>query len=314
MGQFLLGSVWGRDSFSLAGESGKRTEDIIRNSRLWYSKASAFNDPFDCNLMIAGKAEGEWEEMFGSFVGRVGEDFRLGTASLIRQAGGRVPRLLQPKKTEMRRWQITITDKEGRARDTAEFFNSVQERRLRKMYQILDESFGVLSLSTKPDDILMWSHYSNRHDGVCLEFHTPAHPNAFPRLFPVRYDKQYPYLSPHFPDLLATMQGKGKASTNRLLLDVGHALASGLKDDDTDKSKKAGLGVPLVLCQVGQVGIRRRMARTERRAGFRAVHETGPEGYHRRLREHRGESRVGAKDGRGPASEDQALQGGQEEA
>jgi hypothetical protein len=170
---------------SLAGESGKRTEDIIRNSRLWYSKASAFNDPFDCNLMIAGKAEGEWEEMFGSFVGRVGQDFRLGTASLIRQAGGKVPRLLQPKKTEKRRWQIRITDKEGRARE--------------------------------------------------------------------------------------------------------------------------------VLCQVGQVGIRRRMARTERRAGFRAVHETGPEGYHRRLREHRGESRVGAKDGRGPASEGQALQGGQEE-
>ena len=30
--------------------------------------------------------------------------------------------------------------------------------------------FGIVSLSMKPDDILMWSHYSNGHSGFCIGF------------------------------------------------------------------------------------------------------------------------------------------------
>lgn len=232
---------------SLSEESRAWTEDIIRNSRLWYSKASAFNDPFDCNLSITGKAEGEWEQMFGDAIGRFGDWFRSGVTGLMKKAGVDVPKALQPKereKTEVRRWDMTIKDSEGNLVDTAEFFNSLQRRRLARMYEILDESFGVLSLSAKPDDILMWSHYANRHDGVCLEFRTTAHPNAFPRLHPVRYELRYPSLSAHFPDFLEMMQRKRKHVKQTLLLDVAHLLAGELRDEaETDPVSSATLDV-----------------------------------------------------------------------
>jgi hypothetical protein len=32
------------------------------------------------------------------------------------------------------------------------------------------ESWRVYCLSTHPDNSLMWSHYSNRHRGICVEF------------------------------------------------------------------------------------------------------------------------------------------------
>ena len=31
-------------------------------------------------------------------------------------------------------------------------------------------SLGIFCLSERSDDILMWSHYSNGHRGVCLQF------------------------------------------------------------------------------------------------------------------------------------------------
>lgn len=32
--------------------------------------------------------------------------------------------------------------------------------------------FGILSCSTRNDSILMWSHYSNYHRGVCIRFNS----------------------------------------------------------------------------------------------------------------------------------------------
>ncbi len=41
--------------------------------------------------------------------------------------------------------------------------------------------FGVLSLTSKRDSVLMWSHYANSHKGFCLEFDTSAKPFASAR-------------------------------------------------------------------------------------------------------------------------------------
>jgi hypothetical protein len=34
------------------------------------------------------------------------------------------------------------------------------------------ENFGILSLSETPNNILMWSHYANSHQGICIGFNT----------------------------------------------------------------------------------------------------------------------------------------------
>lgn len=65
---------------------------------------------------------------------------------------------------------------------------------------------GVLSLSARPDSVLMWSHYCNSHKGFCLGFHGPELQqflrNRFnltkriPVWYPVEYVDEYPNLLP----------------------------------------------------------------------------------------------------------------------
>lgn len=41
---------------------------------------------------------------------------------------------------------------------------------LNKSYSLGIEKFGILSLTTKKDNLLMWSHYANSHKGLVIEF------------------------------------------------------------------------------------------------------------------------------------------------
>jgi hypothetical protein len=224
------------------GTDRTRTLQIIEKNELWYSKASGFNDPFDCSHMIAGQTTEEWAEYLGGAIDRVGEEARVALSKLAQKKFPQPKHQVERKKRE---WTITTRDKQGRELDTAEVLNSVQEKHIKKLYQLLDKSFGVLSLSEKPDDILMWSHYSNSHDGICLEYDPSAHPKAFPRLNPVRYQESYPYFSWLFPNQLEMMLEKGKASKSRLLLDTANILAGGLADEagPEDDAASAALGV-----------------------------------------------------------------------
>lgn len=67
----------------------------------------------------------------------------------------------------------------------------------------LMERSAVCCLSTLPDNILMWSHYADAHQGICLRF-TPAakiSPKLNPELihfelaFPVHYSEKRPEIN-----------------------------------------------------------------------------------------------------------------------
>ena len=51
--------------------------------------------------------------------------------------------------------------------------------------------YGILSLSAKNDNILMWSHYADYHKGFCIEFKRSPH-NPLGSTQPVEYVKEYP--------------------------------------------------------------------------------------------------------------------------
>jgi hypothetical protein len=48
--------------------------------------------------------------------------------------------------------------------------NGVTRGILDAFYQGLNENIGVLSLTEKPDDLLMWAHYAQNHKGFVIEF------------------------------------------------------------------------------------------------------------------------------------------------
>jgi hypothetical protein len=66
----------------------------------------------------------------------------------------------------------------------------------RRMYLELFEKetglLGMLCLSEKPNDILMWSHYADGHTGFCLKFDKVGLKEFFGFCEPVKYRKPYP--------------------------------------------------------------------------------------------------------------------------
>lgn len=52
------------------------------------------------------------------------------------------------------------------------------------------DGLGVFSVSTKQDDILMWSYYAGGHSGICIEFALME--SFFSMVQPVVYSEEYP--------------------------------------------------------------------------------------------------------------------------
>lgn len=50
---------------------------------------------------------------------------------------------------------------------------------------------GIACFSLSPSNLLMWSHYSNFHKGVCLMYDTSKDKNAFHRIRPMDYKTEF---------------------------------------------------------------------------------------------------------------------------
>lgn len=56
------------------------------------------------------------------------------------------------------------------------------------------ERWRIYCLTSRPDSVLMWSHYTQKHTGICLEFDTGYHP--FSLAFRVKYEERLPRIGP----------------------------------------------------------------------------------------------------------------------
>lgn len=53
------------------------------------------------------------------------------------------------------------------------------------------DRFGIACFSLSPSNLLMWSHYSNFHKGICLMYDTSKDKNAFKRIRPIDYKEKF---------------------------------------------------------------------------------------------------------------------------
>jgi Protein of unknown function (DUF2971) len=67
---------------------------------------------------------------------------------------------------------LLTAERQAKAQDLKEY----RYEEIERMTQELVDYLGILSLSTKRDSILMWSHYANGHKGFCLEFDAEKEP------------------------------------------------------------------------------------------------------------------------------------------
>jgi hypothetical protein len=146
---------------------------MLSSNELYFAASDSFNDPFDC------RARKDFE-----FIDD--DDFIEKWSVLERNRKG-----------------ITIEDAKSNlkviASDPVKKGQYIKEQS-NEFQKIVLQSFGICSFSEVNNDILMWSHYSDSHYGLCLEFkRSPT--NTLENAQPITYpnDDDFPYID-YWPD------------------------------------------------------------------------------------------------------------------
>ncbi len=115
---------------------------ILTHNEMYFSSPLQFNDPFDCG--VGFKWEGLSLEDYRNFVYEFVD-------SEITSDTDRMKMLLKMKETAKK------------------FANKdVLAKTVKKTIDIVNRKMGVFSLSGNLDSILLWSHYTSAHRGICL--------------------------------------------------------------------------------------------------------------------------------------------------
>lgn len=129
----------------------------ISKNELWFSSPKKFNDPFDCNYPILNDIS---PEDYRRFAEMCAETTTADPLPIIRKYKNASP--LERK----------------------EILNGVTEIFLSKI-----DSWGVCCCSKTWDSILMWSHYTDKHTGICIGYDESTSDRE---LYEVRYASHYP--------------------------------------------------------------------------------------------------------------------------
>ena len=139
----------------------------LKNQVLYFGSPSKFNDPFEC-----------------AFSPQIGTPSAVATNAIA-------ARLFSNGLIDSDLLQQFL-------RDESDIWIGQFKASLEKMIsENLDHSFktiGVSCFSACNDNILMWSHYADRHEGFCLEFRTEFEP--FTKARPVTYLSGLPVIDP----------------------------------------------------------------------------------------------------------------------
>lgn len=156
---------------SLDGDAKKRTRQTIMDSAIWFSKPGDFNDLFDCSPSYSIE----------------------GPTSAFKEYMKRVARKERPllNRQELRSHLAEVSKNQLLYCKSPAFLTKIREN----VQKIMNE-FGVLSLSTKPNQVLMWSHYAASHTGICLRFSRVQEDFVFSTARRVIYCAERPIVNP----------------------------------------------------------------------------------------------------------------------
>ena len=152
--------------------SNKFHRKIITRQQIYFPKTSQFNDPFDGNIPVRWDLM-TYEECFEKNLELINIVHKDKDQKLVREYAKKVT-------DEKTLWH-------------PEKLASERPEQLEKWNSII----GLLSLSSVPDNILMWSHYSNNHTGFVIGLDTNSLFNDydFDYIEPIVYQTQYPTIS-----------------------------------------------------------------------------------------------------------------------
>lgn len=160
----------------------KRTRDMILSGLVYFQSPNYFNDPFDCKSAFhyGGATDAEWRRHYENKIRISGRGRSEETINDLVESEMKLGR---HKHLTYREEQVKI-------------FQSVLSNAVKKL--------GMLCLSEVNNDILMWSHYSDGHRGICLQFDKKQLQNQF-HVESVQYHSRYTSFKT-FLDLIQTSE------------------------------------------------------------------------------------------------------------
>jgi Protein of unknown function (DUF2971) len=166
-----------------------RAVEILTKCKLFFPSPADFNDPFDCQFLTTFTAS------------------RLKRERVVRElARERNPGTPKP-----------LIKKLAKRASSRAFF----EESARRLKARIGRSVGILCVTERNDSVQMWSHYANKHQGVCLKFHGLENLSTPP--LRVSYSDDYPTVAlldyePFLNGQDATARAKQKEMVERMYL------------------------------------------------------------------------------------------------
>lgn len=142
---------------------------ILFNYEIYLPSASMFNDPYEGSIPFEYKKE----EI---------------TPDRLYLKMRELTKFQYPHWTEQ---QVEMHCWEAKEKDLLNDPNHIDKMREQNK-ELIDKTFGILSLTSNPLNYLMWSHYSNSHRGFCIGFNRIKLFDKIGIMGPVVYKKEIP--------------------------------------------------------------------------------------------------------------------------
>ena len=136
-----------------------QVKKILDNNSLYFARPNEFNDPFDCQIKPDTDTT---EEEIKKFLIKEGPK-----------------RLTVERNSFLASWLYNEPDR---------WKNTIEN-----VFSNVISSNGICCFTRKSDNLLMWSHYTDSHKGICLKFEILKDAEYFQLPLAVKYSNEYPY-------------------------------------------------------------------------------------------------------------------------
>lgn len=150
---------------------------LITENEVFLASPASLNDPFDASLPFRYDPSVMTKENI--FI------------KLLQQG-----RLIWPNASEEELHQLAYTEQQSGKFEDDTYWKDQHENAKAELHK----TFGLLSLTTHPDNLLMWAHYANCHRGFCVGISSKIlYDVVGGSIGPVNYIEDFP-LMPLFPE------------------------------------------------------------------------------------------------------------------
>lgn len=139
---------------------GPKRLDVLMNRRIRYTQPGAFNDPFEVKPYLSNITDNDRAECC------VDQILPEETKKAYEQLPNEIRTLVSYETV----FKLAMQKRESLGGQFGEMLSQFTPMLRQLMEEKFNQLLGILSLTEKPDNLLMWSHYAASHEGFVIGF------------------------------------------------------------------------------------------------------------------------------------------------